>query len=195
MLLFSPFPLAIKPFQKAALMQKISLSALALSLALPFVSYAKDAKVLKVSESVEIKATPAKVWEKAGNFGDLGAWHPAVKTTQILSGENGQAGAVRLLTLQDGGTVKETLLSFDPEKMRYAYNIVEGVLPVSAYTSTLSVSKAKKDLCKVTWSGEFRRKDTSENPAAGQDDTTATKTMTAVYRAGLDNLKRIMETK
>ncbi|MEO7425672.1 MAG: SRPBCC family protein [Fibrobacteria bacterium] len=176
-------------------MKKILLSVLALSLAIPYASHAKAAKVLKVSESVEIKASPDKVWEKVSNFGDLGGWHPAVKTTEIVSGENGVVGAVRLLTLQDGGTLKETLLSIDPKKMRYSYNIVEGVLPVSEYTSTVSVSKAKKDQCKVTWSGEFKRKDISETPAAGQDDTTATKTMSSVYRGGLDNLKTIMETK
>jgi len=182
-------------FQKAVPMKNFPFSALALSLAIPFASLAKPAKVLKVSESVEIQAEPAKVWEKVSDFGDLGAWHPAIKTTQILSGENGKVGAVRLLTLQDGGTVKETLLSFDPKKMRYSYNIVESVLPVSAYTSSITVTKAKKDQCKVTWSGEFKRKDPSENPAVGQDDTTATKTMSAVYRAGLDNLKTIMEAK
>jgi mxaD protein len=176
-------------------MKKSLLSVLALSLAIPCASHAKAAKVLKVSESVEIQAEPAKVWEKVGNFGDLGAWHPAIKTTEIVSGENGTVGAVRLLTLQDGGTVKETLLSFDPKKMRYTYNIVESVLPVSEYTSTITVSKAKKDFCRVTWSGEFKRKDVSEVPAAGQDDSTATKTMSAVYRAGLDNLKTIMEAK
>jgi mxaD protein len=187
--------LRIHPLQKAMIMKKIPLSALAIFLAAPFASYAKPAKVLKISESVEIQATPAQVWDKVGNFGDLGAWHPAVKTTEILSGENGKVGAVRFLTLQDGGTIKETLLSFDPRKMRYSYNIVEGVLPVSEYASSISVSKAKKDLCKVIWSGEFKRKDTSENPAAGQDDTTATKTMISVYRGGLDNLKTIMEAK
>jgi mxaD protein len=176
-------------------MKKIVLSALVFSLAVPYLASAKGAKVLKVSETVEIKATQVAIWEKAGNFGDLGAWHPAVKTTEIVSGENGKVGAVRLLTLQDGGTVKETLLSFDPKKMRYSYNIVESVLPVSDYTSSLTVGKAKKDLCKVTWSGEFKRKDVSENPAPGQDDTTATKTMSAVYRAGLDNLKTVLEAK
>jgi mxaD protein len=177
------------------IMKKILLSALIISVAAPFAAYAKGAKVLKVTETVEIKAASEKVWEKVSNFGDLGAWHPAVKTTEIISGENNKVGAVRLLTLQDGGTLKETLLSYDVKKMHYGYNIVEGVLPVSEYTSTITVGKDKKDHCKVTWSGEFKRKDTSENPAAGQDDTTATKTMSTVYRAGLDNLKTILEAK
>ncbi|HVV96765.1 MAG TPA: hypothetical protein VHC92_06460 [Rhodanobacteraceae bacterium] len=47
----------------------------------------------------------------------------------------------------------------------------------------------------MTWSGEFKRKDTSEKPAAGADDETATKTMSGVYQAGLDNLKKMMEGK
>jgi mxaD protein len=176
-------------------MKKHLLGILALSLAAPFAVHAEVAKFLKVTETVEINAPAEKVWEKVNNFGDLGAWHPAVKTTEILGGENNLPGAIRLLTLQDGGTLKEKLLSYDMKKMEFGYSILEGVLPVSDYTSNLTVGKDKKGVCTVTWSGHFKRKDTSAQPAAGQDDATATKTMSTVYRAGLDNLKRILEAK
>ncbi|HKP94851.1 MAG TPA: SRPBCC family protein [Fibrobacteria bacterium] len=166
---------------------------LAVSLTAPFAFGAATAKYLKVTEVSEIHAPADSVWKKAADFGDLGAWHPAIKTTEILGGENNKPGAIRLLTLQDGGTLKEELLSYDAKKKVYSYNILESGLPVSEYTSTFSVGKDKKGVCKVTWSGHFKRKDLSEHPAAGQDDTTATKTMSGVYRAGLDNLKAILE--
>ena len=35
----------------------------------------------------------------------------------------------------------------------------------------------------MTWSGSFKRKDTSDKPAADADDATATKTMGGVYQA------------
>ena len=41
----------------------------------------------------------------------------------------------------------------------------------------------------------FKRADTSATPAAGKDDATATATIEGVYTAGLDNLKKVLETK
>jgi hypothetical protein len=64
---------------------------------------------------------------------------------------------------------------------------------VSDYTSTVTVTSAGKDKSTVTWSGSFKRKDTSDKPAANADDATATNTMGGVYQGGLDNLKKMME--
>ncbi|HKE47488.1 MAG TPA: SRPBCC family protein [Rhodanobacteraceae bacterium] len=148
--------------------------------------------VLKVTKSVTIDAPADKVWDQVKNFDGLNTWHPAVAKDEIVSGKNNEVGAERLLTLKDGGTIKEKLLAFDAKNHSYKYAILEGVLPVSDYTSTVSVVAAGKDKSTVTWSGSFKRKDTSEKPAANADDATATKTMSGVYEAGLDNLKKMM---
>lgn len=168
--------------------------ALATLVAMPGLASAA-APVLKVSKSVIVHAAPAVVWEKVKNFDGINAWHPAVAKDEIVSGTNNERGAVRLLTLGDGGTIKEKLLGFDARHHRFHYEILEGVLPVSSYTSTVSIKAAGKDRSKVTWSGTFKRKDTGPHPAAGADDAAATKTMGSVYQAGLDNLKKIIETK
>ena len=164
-----------------------------LILFLPAATFAANPKTLKVVEKIEIKAPAKVVWAEAGDFGDLGKWHPAVKTTEILEGKDNHKGAVRLLTLQDGGTIKERLRSYSTARMTYKYQIIEGVLPVSDYISTLSVKAGKGGVTTVIWSSTFKRKDTSANPAAGQDDATAVKTITGVYKAGLENLKKISE--
>ncbi|HEY0180160.1 MAG TPA: SRPBCC family protein [Dokdonella sp.] len=153
------------------------------------------APVLKVSKSVTIHAAPDAVWDKIKDFGALNAWHPAVAKDQIVAGTDNEVGAERLLTLGDGGTVKERLLEFDAKHRRFKYSILEGVLPVSSYTSTISVKAAGAGRSKVTWSGTFKRKDPGAHPAADADDATATKTMAGVYQAGLDNLKKILEAK
>lgn len=153
------------------------------------------APVLKVSKSVTIHATPAAVWEKAKNFDSLNTWHPAVAKDEIVAGTNNQPGAERKLTLGDGGTVHEKLLSFDNAHHRFSYTILGGVLPVSHYKSTLRVTAVGKDSAKVTWSGTFQRKDTGATPASDANDATATKTISGVYQSGLDNLKKIIETK
>lgn len=158
-----------------------------------FNAFADEAKSLSAHEEVTINAPAAKVWMKVSNFNDLGAWHPAVKSTEIVSGTNNKVGAERLLTLQDGGTLKEKLLAYSAKKHSFKYSIIEGVLPVSSYVSTVSVKAQGKDKTLVVWNGTFKRKDTSATPTAGQDDEAAVKTMTSVYRGGLDNLKKISE--
>ncbi|MEE9332282.1 MAG: SRPBCC family protein [Methylophilaceae bacterium] len=150
------------------------------------------ASSLSVVEKVAINAPVNKVWEKVRNFGDLGAWHPAVAKTEIVGGTNNQKGAVRLLTLQDGGTINETLTAYNDSAKTYSYIINEGVLPVSSYASTIQVVPTSSG-SEVIWQGNFKRKDVSASPAKGQGDATATKTIHAVYRGGLDNLKKISE--
>ncbi len=150
---------------------------------------------LKASESVTINAPVAAVWDKVKSFDGLNNWHPAVAKDEIVEGNNDEAGAVRLLTLKDGGTIKEKLLRFSDAKHSFKYAILEGVLPVSSYTSTLVVTPAGKSSSKVTWSGSFKRKDTGDKPADNADDKTATTTISGVYRGGLDNLKTLVEAK
>lgn len=92
---------------------------------------------------------------------------------EIVAASNNQPGAERKLTLDNGGTVDEKLLSFDDAHRRFSYTIAGGVLPVSDYSSTFHVTPVGKDSARVTWSGTFKRKDTGAKPAADANDTTA----------------------
>lgn len=152
------------------------------------------APALHTSKSIVIDAPLKKVWDTAKDFGGLNNWHPAVAKDEIVEGKNDTAGAVRLLTLQDGGTIKEKLLSFNAASHQFRYAIVEGVLPVSDYTSTFVVRSVGHAKTSVVWSGHFKRKDTSDHPADKADDKTAIDTINGVYQSGLDNLKKILET-
>jgi mxaD protein len=172
------------------------ITALAFSISLLASGYVSAAAPrLHVSQTVAIDASAAKVWKAAKDFDALNSWHPAVAKDVIVEGSNNTVGAVRLLTLQDGGTIKEKLLSFDGAGHKYRYSIIEGVIPVSDYTSTLVVTSAGKGKATVTWSGRFRRKNVGDNPADNENDKTAVDTITGIYRAGLDNLKKLVEAK
>jgi len=153
------------------------------------------APVLKVTKQVSIDASADKVWEKIKDFDGLATWHPALEKDEIVSGKNNVVGAERLLTLKGGGTIKEKLLAYDPKHHSFKYAILEGALPVSDYSSTVTVASTGKNKSTVTWSGTFKRKDMGDKPAADADDATATKTMSGVYQAGLDNLKKMIEGK
>jgi mxaD protein len=174
---------------KMKTLQAIAFAALAVVSAAAFAA----APVLKVSKEVTINAPASEVWAKIKNFDGLATWHPALEKDEIVAGKNNEVGAERLLSLKGGGTIKEKLLAFDDKHHSFKYSILEGVLPVSDYTSTISVKSAGKGKSTVTWSGWFKRKDTGAKPAADADDATATKTMSGVYQGGLDNLKKMME--
>jgi len=148
---------------------------------------------LHVTQTVEIQAPAAKVWDAAKNFDQLNTWLPPVAKDEIVEGHNNSVGAVRLLTLKDGGTVKEKLLAFSPAARTFRYEIVESVLPVSHYTSVFTVKSAGHGKSTVTWSGRFKRKNEGPNPGDNENDKAAKDTITGVYQAGLSTLKKMLE--
>jgi mxaD protein len=150
---------------------------------------------LTATKTITIDAPAAKVWDLTKDFDALNTWHPAVAKDEIVEGKNNTVGAVRLLTLKGGGTIKEKLLHFDPAGRSFKYAIIEGVLPVSDYTSTFSVKSLGKGKSSVTWSGRFKRKNVGDNPGDKENDKTAVDTIDGVYQSGLENLKKIAEAK
>jgi hypothetical protein len=147
----------------------------------------------KVTEQVTIDAAPAVVWAKIKNFGALKDWHPAVESSPADKGN--EEGSTRTLTLKGGGTVIESLESWDDAKMRYSYRAKDGgALPVSNYTSTITVrDEGGKAL--VEWRGAFYRGYPNNDPPPDKNDEAAVRAITGVYQSGLANLKKIVEGK
>ena len=83
---------------------------------------------LHASDTLTIDAPASKVWATVKDFNALNTWHPAVASDEIVEGTNNKVGAVRLLTLKPGGTIKEKLLAFDDKGRTFKYAIVDGVL-------------------------------------------------------------------
>ncbi len=164
---------------------------LALTIAAPLAALAHGPSRQKVAMTVEIAADPAKVWAVIGKFGDM-SWHPAIAKTE---GGGDAAGATRKLTLQSGGVIEEKLNKYDAAGMSYSYeitNVLTSVLPVSNYSSTLSV-KGESGKATVEWKGAFYRGFVNNDPPPELNDEAAVKAVTGVYRAGLDALKAKIE--
>lgn len=140
---------------------------------------------ISVSKTIGVDATAATVWAKVKDFNALNTWHPAVAKDEILEGENNKPGAVRRLTLQDGGTINEELLSWNEGMMTFSYKIFESVLPVSDYEATLTVEATSNTSSKIIWSASF-------NAGKGADDQTARNTISGIFDAGLENLVQIL---
>lgn len=155
-------------------------AALALAAAIP-VAFA--AGKLSISEKADLAVPPSKAWDTIKDFGGWQTWHPVLASDEITKGKDNAKGAVRVLTTKDGGKITEELVSYSAWRKTYTYRIVDSPLPVKNYLSTLKVSK-KGTGSTVTWSGTFDAKD-------GSSDADAKKTMTGVYRAGLDNLSNV----
>lgn len=82
-----------------------------------------------------IDAPIEKVWSVMRDFNDMPSYHPAIRQS-IIEGEgpSDRVGCVRRLTLVEG-FVRERLLSMDDSNYSFAYEIVEGTLPVRGYVA------------------------------------------------------------
>jgi mxaD protein len=170
------------------------ISAIAFSVSLLASGYSMGAApMLHTSKTIVINASASKVWDLSKDFGGLNNWHPALASDAIVEGTDNTVGAVRLLTLKGGGTIKEKLLAYNAAGRTFKYAILEGVIPVSDYTSTFVVTSAGKGKSSVTWSGRFKRKNVGDNPADNENDKAAVDAINGVYQSGLDNLKKLAE--
>ncbi|WGS17225.1 MULTISPECIES: SRPBCC family protein [unclassified Bradyrhizobium] len=147
----------------------------------------------KVQESIEIDAPQAKVWAVIGNFQDM-SWLAGVSKTEGDKGN--EIGATRRLTLTQGATIDEELYKYDADMMSYSYRITAvdvKVLPVTNYSSTLTVSPAPDGKAKLEWAGAFYRGYPNNDPPPELNDEAAMKAVSGLYRAGLEALKKKIE--
>jgi len=164
-----------------------------IALAGPWCAQAAPPKPLNVTESVEIKAPVARVWEVTKDFDSLNKWHPGFSKDELVKGTNNEVGAVRKLTIKDGPSFTEELLAFNNATHTYRYRIIESPLPLRDYVATFTVKPGKDGTTKVTWVGKFKRKNPAENPPEAENDAAAVKLITGVFQGGLANLKHLLE--
>ena len=150
-------------------------------------------KPLSVTKTVEIKAPVAKVWAASKDFDSLNKWHPGFSKDVLTKGPNNAVGTVRALTIKDGPTFTEELLTFSESAHSYSYKIIESPLPLQNYVATFVVKPGKDGGSTVTWSAKFTRKNPADNPPADETDDAAVKLITGVFEGGLANLKKISE--
>lgn len=146
---------------------------------------------LAVTEKAEFAASPAKTWEAIRDYGGLPGWHPAFAGDEIVKGKNNAKGAVRVLTLKDGGKITEELLSHSDKAMTMTYRITASPLPITAYRSTIKVTPGANGGSVVSWSGTFKGKDAKPQEGA-TDDASLKKLISGVYTAGLGNLPAVL---
>jgi hypothetical protein len=180
------------PDQKKEITQKPSMSTAplrSLGLAILMTCAATGAlaagKTLSVTEKVDLAAAPSKTWDTIKDFNGWQTWHPAFASTAITKGEGNTMGTVRVLTTKDGAKFTEELVSHSAASRTYQYRIIESPLPITDYVSTLEITQSKAG-SSVMWSSHFKVN-------AGASEEEMKKTISGVYRAGLDNLASVMK--
>jgi mxaD protein len=158
-----------------------------------FAAAAAERQMLVVTEIIEISAQPDEVWRVLKRFDGLKDWHPAFSASPIISGKDGQVGAIRRLTVKDGPSFTEELLALDEQNRSFTYNVIESPLPITDYLSSVGVKANAAGGTTVVWVGQFRRKNALDNPPEGESDAGAVAFITGAYRAGLTNLKGLVE--
>lgn len=174
-------------------MKRRNLLALGAALALmPAVAMAHGPTRQKVTLTTDVAAEPAEVWAAIGDFQDM-TWHPAIVAN---SGEGGnEIDATRELYLSDQGAsgpmISEVLYKYSAEKMSYSYRITDvavEVLPVTNYSSHLTVLPREGGGSTVEWRGAFYRGYPNNDPPAELNDEAAIAAVSGVYQAGLNAL-------
>ena len=127
----------------------------------------------EVRQVAEIKAAPAAVWAKVGEWCSIKDWHPA-----IAGCDAGKKG-FRVLTLKDGGKIVEKLTKTG--KYSYSYDIIEGPLPVKNYSATLQAKPDSLGTTDLTWTTKFEPK--------GKTEAEAVAVIKGIFEAGLKNIK------
>ena len=160
---------------------------------LPHTASAHGPTRQKVVEKISIDAPADAVWAQIKDFDALAKWHPAVAESPADKGNT--EGSVRNIKIKGGGALVETLERYNEAGKSYSYRAKDGgALPVTNYTSTITVS-ADGNKSTVEWRGAFYRAFPNNDPPPDQNDEAAVKAVTGVYKGGLENLKKLAEKK
>jgi len=164
-------------------------TALLASCAFVALGVSANAASLTSGKKLEVNVDPEKVsdetaalWKRFGGWCAIAEWHPAIKSCEeIKDGDD----TYRLLTLQDGATIKEKLL--DESGVSYRYAIVESPLPVKNYSAQFSIVPDDDDLDEVNivWAATY-------DAADGKDDKEARKTIDGIFKDGIKSIEKMI---
>lgn len=173
-------------------MTKALLTAIAMAFSLAGLSATANAASLTSGKKLEVNVDPDKIpeetaalWKKFGDWCAIAEWHLAVTDCEeIKEGDT----TYRMLTLADGGKIKEKLV--DTSNVSYRYEIVESPLPVKNYQAQFSIVPDDDDLDEVNivWAATY-------DAADGKDDKEARKTIDGIFKDGIANIEKMLGAK
>lgn len=141
--------------------------------------------MIRVYTSSVIDAAADVIWGRIRDFNALPDWHPAIAASRIEGGGAAdRIGCVRHFSLQDGGEIRERLLSLSDYDYTCVYEILASPMGVTNYVATLKLTPVTDgNRCFAEWSAEF-------DCAADREAALRESIGLGVFQAGFDALKR-----
>jgi Polyketide cyclase / dehydrase and lipid transport/Domain of unknown function (DUF4331) len=136
---------------------------------------APNTQLQTVVETVDLPASPGKVWEVIGDFG--ARWNPLIASIQLTGKGIGQ---LRTIETIDGKQMVERLESIEPSKHHYRYTMVSGIQAAN-YVGELEV-QPRGTGSSVTWRVQYLPN--------GQADLVIRIVVSTLAKTGLEALKQ-----
>jgi len=136
-------------------------------------------KKVRVKVNGTINAPAEDVWKLVSNFNGLDKFVEAIANCTM---EGSSIGAVRTLTLQDGGKVREKLENLDADNKALTYSIVKSPMPIKNYTGTIAVKVISDRQSEFTWSSTFEAADGTEEDMK--------EALEGLYKLGVEGLQQ-----
>ena len=131
-----------------------------------------------------VPASVDAVWSLIRGFNSLSEWHPAITASELTSGADAEVGAVRRLTLGDGGIVVERLLVLDDPDHSITYEFLENPFGARRYVATLRIAPVTATgETFVEWWAEF-------DADAADEERLAEFFADSVYATGIGALRK-----
>jgi protein-tyrosine phosphatase len=108
----------------------------------------KEATMPTFSQSIEINATPDKVWAVLGDLASVHQWIPGISAVTV-------DGTSRVCTFADGHTQNEQILDYSPSARSYRYRIDDAPLPVTDNIGSFAVRPGDGHT-RVVWESSFQ---------------------------------------
>ena len=127
-----------------------------------------------------VAADADRVFEVIGNFAGLEKNEMIADFTVTGSG----VGAVRSITLANGGIIEERLEKYDVAARSFTYAIInqQTALPVAHYSATVTVKPVTAHSATIHWSGVFE--------PVGISEAQAETIIGGIYKGGIARTRR-----
>ena len=100
----------------------------------------------KVYRSTVLAAPIEAVWDVLRDFNGHDRWHPAVATSQIERGHaSDKVGCVRKFRLEDGGELREQLLTLSDMETAFSYCLLDTPIPLFNYVAHVRLTPVTDD--------------------------------------------------
>jgi hypothetical protein len=111
----------------------------------------------KVYRSTVLDAPAERVWRDLRDFNSLPNWHPSIISSRIEKGHSSdKVGCVRNFQFNDGGRVREKLLTLSDYDYTCAYSILESPMDLTNHVATLRLFPVTEgNRCFIEWWAEF----------------------------------------